>query len=163
MKQAQQMVEVEEEAKKRVAAAEASVEEARREKSAVEASLRDAQEKQEEAKKRIAAAEAYVEEARREKSKQQKKQIKDEHTPYNITRWCLALGCRDFAAAGFFCPAHEHLNKLQQQQQQQWPPQPLPAAKAVKQISPVKESDGDEALMDAQEQEDLEDEFIVHL
>jgi hypothetical protein len=161
MKQAQQMVEVEEEAKKRVTAAEAYVEEARREKSAVEASLRDAQEKQEEAKKRISAAEAYVvEEARREKSQQQKKQ---QHTP-NITRWCLALGCRDFAAAEFFCPSHEeHLNKLQLQQQQQWPPQPLPAAKAVKQISTVKESDGDEALRDAQEQEDLEDEFIVHL
>jgi hypothetical protein len=121
---------------------------------------------EEEAKKRVAAAEAYAEEARREKSQQQKKQMQDappqpqqQHKP-NTT--CLALGCRDFAAAGFFCPSHEeHLNKLQQQQQQ-WP-QPLPAAEAVKQITPVKESDNDEALRDAREQEHSEDEFIVHL
>ena len=28
---------------------------------------------------------------------------------------CLAVGCKEFAFAGFFCPAHEHLDKLQDQ------------------------------------------------
>lgn len=51
------------------------------------------------------------------KPQQQKKQRKKQPKPQQQRKpklmSCLAAGCKEFAFVGFFCPAHEHLDKLE--------------------------------------------------